>query len=117
MVYYIVSGLLLMFLWCPCRAINVNVAYIVFSTGFIPQPEVQQLFNLREQYFCYDDRSTLGEFQSKRTICAIKCADRPLRVHKVPEGPPGGEGVKLTTSFLRSQPSSRKTYVSTRGVL
>ena len=28
MVYYIVSGLFLMFFWCPCMAINVNVQYI-----------------------------------------------------------------------------------------
>ena len=27
MVYYIVSALLLMFFWCPCMAINVNVQY------------------------------------------------------------------------------------------
>ena len=25
MVYYVVSGLVLMFSWCPCMAINVNV--------------------------------------------------------------------------------------------
>ena len=33
MVYYIVSGLLLMFFWCPCMAINVNVQY---NGGFLP---------------------------------------------------------------------------------
>ena len=33
MVYYIVSGLLLMFFWCPCMAINVNVQY---NCGFLP---------------------------------------------------------------------------------
>ena len=27
MVYYIVSGLFLMFFWCPCMAINVSVQY------------------------------------------------------------------------------------------
>ena len=27
MVYYIASGLFLLFLWCPCMAINVNVQY------------------------------------------------------------------------------------------
>ena len=27
MVYYIVSDLFLMFFWCPCMAINVNVQY------------------------------------------------------------------------------------------
>ena len=33
MVYYIVSGLLLMLFWCPCMAINVNVQY---NGGFLP---------------------------------------------------------------------------------
>ena len=33
MVYYIVSGLFLMFFWCPCMAINVNVQY---CGGFLP---------------------------------------------------------------------------------
>ena len=32
-VYYIVSGLLLMFFWCPCMAINVNVQY---NGGLLP---------------------------------------------------------------------------------
>ena len=32
MVYYIVSGLLLMFFWCPCMAVNVNVQY---NGGFL----------------------------------------------------------------------------------
>ena len=34
MVYYIVSGLLLMFFWCPCMAINVNVQQ--YNGGFLP---------------------------------------------------------------------------------
>ena len=33
MVYYIVSGLFLMFFWCPCMAINVNVEY---DGGLLP---------------------------------------------------------------------------------
>ena len=33
MVYYIVSGLVLMYFWCPCMAINVNVQY---NGGFLP---------------------------------------------------------------------------------
>ena len=33
MVYYIVSGLFLMFFWCPCMAINVNVKY---NGGLLP---------------------------------------------------------------------------------
>ena len=33
MVYYIVSGLFLMFFWCPCMAINVNVQH---KGGLLP---------------------------------------------------------------------------------
>ena len=33
MVYYFVSGLFLMFFWCPCKAINVNVQY---NGGLLP---------------------------------------------------------------------------------
>ena len=33
MVYYTVSGLFLMFFWCPCMAMNVNVQY---NGGLLP---------------------------------------------------------------------------------
>ena len=33
MVYYVVSGLFLMFFWCPCMAFNVNVQY---NGGLLP---------------------------------------------------------------------------------
>ena len=33
MVYYVVSVLFLMFFWCPCMAINVNVQ---FNGGLLP---------------------------------------------------------------------------------
>ena len=33
MVYYIVSGLFLMFVWCPCIVINVSVQY---NGGLLP---------------------------------------------------------------------------------
>ena len=33
MVYYIVSGLFLLFFWCPCMASNVRVQY---NGGFLP---------------------------------------------------------------------------------
>ena len=33
MVYYIVSGVLLMFFWCPCMAINVSIQY---NGGLLP---------------------------------------------------------------------------------
>ena len=34
MVYYVVSVLFLMFFWCPCMAINVNVQY--YDGGLLP---------------------------------------------------------------------------------
>ena len=34
MVYYIVSGVLLMFFWCPCMAINVSV--VQYNGGLLP---------------------------------------------------------------------------------
>ena len=33
MVYYIVSGVFLLFFWCPCMAINVNLQY---NGGLLP---------------------------------------------------------------------------------
>ena len=33
MVYYIVSGLFVLFFWCPCMASNVSVQY---DSGFLP---------------------------------------------------------------------------------
>ena len=35
MVYYIVSGLFLMFFWCPCMAINV-VSSVQYNGGLLP---------------------------------------------------------------------------------
>ena len=34
MVYYIVSGVLLMFFWCPCMAINVRS--VQYNGGLLP---------------------------------------------------------------------------------
>ena len=36
MVYYIVSGLFLMFFWCPCMAINLNKCTDSITVGFSP---------------------------------------------------------------------------------
>ena len=50
MVYYIVSGLFLMFLWCPCKTINVNVQY---NGGFLPDITLISLVSgcgIRETY-------------------------------------------------------------------
>ena len=52
MVYYIVSGLFLMFFWCPCMAVNVNVQY---NGGLLPdiilltQCYLQNLFKCHEE--------------------------------------------------------------------
>ena len=35
MVYYIVSVLFLLFLWCPCMAIN-NVVSVQYNGGLLP---------------------------------------------------------------------------------
>ena len=48
MVYYIVSGLFLMFFWYPCMAINVNVQY---NGGLLPD-----ILLLTQ---CYLDRGNL----------------------------------------------------------
>ena len=46
MVYYIVSGLFLMFFWCPCMAINVNVQY---NGGLLPDIILLTLFKCHEE--------------------------------------------------------------------
>ena len=60
MVYYIVSGLLLMFLWCPCMAINVNVEY---NGGFLPD------IILWTQ--CYLHRGTCLNAMKRFCICSL----------------------------------------------
>ena len=61
MVYYIVSGLLLMFFWCPCMAINVNV--IQYNGGFLPtlhwEPNVICIGNL---FKCHEEVLYLRPF-------------------------------------------------------
>ena len=60
MVYYIVSGLLLMFFWCPCMAINVNVQY---NGGFLPD------ILLWTQ--CYLHRGTCLNAMKRFCICSL----------------------------------------------
>ena len=60
MVYYIVSGLLLMFFWCPCMAINVNVQY---NGGFLPD------IILWTQ--CYLHRGTCLNVLKRFCICSL----------------------------------------------
>ena len=49
MVYYVVSGLFLMFFWCPCMAINVNVQY---NGGLLPDPMLSASRNL---FKCHEE--------------------------------------------------------------
>ena len=60
MVYYIVSGLLLMLFWCPCKAINVNVQY---NGGFLPD------IILWTQ--CYLHRGTCLNAMRRFCICSL----------------------------------------------
>ena len=60
MVYYIVSGSLLMFFWCPCMAINVNVQY---NGGFLPD------IILWTQ--CYLHRGTCLKVMKRFCICSL----------------------------------------------
>ena len=58
--YYHVSGLLLMFFWCPCMAINVNVQY---NGGFLPD------IMLWTQ--CYLHRGTCSNAMKRFRICSL----------------------------------------------
>ena len=60
MVYYIiVSGLFLMFFWCPCMAINVNVQY---NGGLFPIILLTQ---------CYLHRGTCLNAMERLCICSL----------------------------------------------
>ena len=55
MVYYIVSGVSLMFFWCSCMAINVSVQY---SGGFLPdmiQLDDPMLFQSGNPFKCHEE--------------------------------------------------------------
>ena len=60
MVYYIVSGLFLMFFWCPCMAINVNVQY---NGGLLPD-----IILLTQ---CYFHRGTRLNAMNLFCICSL----------------------------------------------
>ena len=60
MVYYIVSGLFLMFFWCPCMAINVNVQY---NGGLLPD-----IILLTQ---CYLHRGTCLNAMKRLSICSL----------------------------------------------
>ena len=60
MVYHIVSGLFLMFFWCPCMAINVNVQY---NGGLLPD-----IILLTQ---CYLHRGTCLNAMKRFCICSL----------------------------------------------
>ena len=60
MVYYIVSGLFLMFFWCPCMAINVNVQY---NGGLLPD-----IILLTQ---CYLHRGTCLNAMKRFCLCSL----------------------------------------------
>ena len=60
MVYDIVSGLLLMFFWCPCMAINVNIQY---NDGFLP--------DIILWIQCYLHRGTCSNAMKMFCICSL----------------------------------------------
>ena len=60
MVYYIVSGVLLMFFWCPCMAINVSVQY---NGGLLPD-----IILLTQYYF---HRGTRLNAMKRFCICSF----------------------------------------------
>ena len=60
MVYYIVSGVLLMFFWCPCMAINESVQY---NGGLLPD-----IILLTQ---CYFHRGTRLNTIKRVCICSL----------------------------------------------
>ena len=54
MVYYIVSGLFLLFFWCPCLAIDVNVQY---NGGLLPDIILltQCYFHRGTRFKCHEE--------------------------------------------------------------
>ena len=64
MVYYTVSGLLLMFFWCPCMAINnVNVQY---NDGFLPD-----ILYCAPNVICIGNRGTCLTAMKRFCICSL----------------------------------------------
>ena len=61
MLYYIVSGLFLLFVWCPCMAINVSVQY---NGGLLPG-----IVLLTQQYYYH--RGTRLNAMKGFCICSL----------------------------------------------
>ena len=66
-VYYIVFGLLLLFLWCPCMSINVNVQYY---GGLLPD-----IILLTQGYFHRGTRSNALKRFRIYSLCPSKRFD------------------------------------------
>ena len=62
MAYYVVSGLFLLFFWCPCMAINVSVQY---NGGLLPD-----IILLTLQ--CYFHRGTRLNSMKRFCICSLR---------------------------------------------
>ena len=62
MVYYIVSGVLLMFFWCPCMTIN-NVS-VQYNGGLLPD-----IILLTQYYF---HRGTRLNAMKRLCICSLR---------------------------------------------
>ena len=66
MVYYIASGVLSMFFWCPCMAINVSIKY---NGGLL-----QEMIILTQRYYHWGTRSTT----STLWLCIYSLSILPL---------------------------------------
>ena len=76
MVYYIVSGLFLMFFWCPCIAINVNVLSPLSdmspATSDCLEPYFSEFFLFFSNYrVCVDFSGSFYFFLIFFTMCTL----------------------------------------------
>ena len=100
MVYYIVSGLLLMFFWCPCMAINVNVQY---NGGFLPD------IILWTQ--CYLHRGTC--LNAMKRFCSCSLLIPPKRFDIFPPITGGcSEGLGVVRFFFKKEKHVRTRAIS-----
>ena len=66
MVYFIVSGLFLLFFWCPCMVINVNVRY---NGGLLPDIILLSDIILLTQYYFHQE--TRLNAMKRFSICSL----------------------------------------------
>ena len=98
MVYYIVSVLLLMFFWCPCMAININVQH---NGWFLP--------DIILWTHCYLHRGTCLNAMKRFFICSLLIPPKRFDIF-----PPitGGcsEGLGVIWFFFKKQDTSEHKY-------